>query len=426
MRRTLLLFPSTLNEAYITLYRPSETFIILHPAFTIRWKYNALAINHRRDVAVSLAESSTATVVYPEDYAGFVASLMTKKKQEASIDVVAPFVPDDDVIADLRMFGARIVPNLSFCLSPNDYAEIYGNKLPTVAKTLKACIAKTGLDYGPSTDVYNREHLPDGHEPTTAIVFPTTRVAALKQLHDFIKHRLDNFGRYEDAISPKDQIVYHSGISASLNIGLLTIADITEMLKKNRDREHNSLEAFYRQVFGWREYMLAIWWYGPQTETKSTAKVNQHGTWSDFMIGRLSSKYIRQPSANAPKNVNDLLAVPGIVGIETAKAISSGYAHHIIRLMVIGNYLYLTNADPINAVNIFISLTVDAYPWVMYGNVVYMAMHTFGRVYTRKPYYSSGAYLRRMSCDEYRHDKTLTKVIDEEYTKKDQHERTSR
>ena len=85
--------------------------------------------------------------------------------------------------------------------------------------------------------------------------------------------------------------------------------------------------------------------------------------------------------------------------------------------MVIGNYLYLINASPVDAVNIFMSLTIDAYPWVMYGNVVYMSMHTFGRVYTRKPYYSSGAYIRRMSCDEYRHDKEMTREVDEAYSR---------
>jgi len=406
--KVLLLFPTTFNDEYIIQQSPDRTYAILHPSLMTRWDYNPLAVTHRLSVAKGLTRVDS--VILPNDYASFVAMMM--EEHVGSDTIICPFVPDDDVLDDVKMFGGLIIPSLSFCLHVDDYATVYGDDRPTLKTTMTATRGKTSLDFGPSTDVDNRDHLPDHHTPLNHDGVAMTRKDALRSLDDFFHHRFSSFAQYEDAIAPNDPFIYHSNISSSLNIGLLTIADITTRLSKIHigGPARNNAEAFFRQIFGWREYMLAIWWYGPRTTKEKI------GDWRDFMAGRLSAHYIRQPSPSKT-TVDDLIAVPGIVGIETKRARDIGYAHHIVRLMVIGNYLYLINASPIDAVNIFMSLTIDAYPWVMYGNVVYMSMHTFGRVYTRKPYYSSGAYLRRMSCDEYRHDREFTRAIDDAYSK---------
>ena len=45
------------------------------------------------------------------------------------------------------------------------------------------------------------------------------------------------------------------------------------------------------------------------------------------------------------------------------------YAHHIQRLMVLGNYALLTGVSPEQLNNWFLSVYVDAYEWVELPNV---------------------------------------------------------
>ena len=45
---------------------------------------------------------------------------------------------------------------------------------------------------------------------------------ALKNLDNFIKKKFKNFGSYEDAILIEDNFLFHSALSPSLNIGLIT------------------------------------------------------------------------------------------------------------------------------------------------------------------------------------------------------------
>ncbi|HYP43745.1 MAG TPA: cryptochrome/photolyase family protein, partial [Propionibacteriaceae bacterium] len=51
--------------------------------------------------------------------------------------------------------------------------------------------------------------------------FAATRAEALAALEDFVQHRLQLFGRYEDAVLDGDRWMSHSMLSAPLNLGLL-------------------------------------------------------------------------------------------------------------------------------------------------------------------------------------------------------------
>jgi deoxyribodipyrimidine photolyase-related protein len=74
----------------------------------------------------------------------------------------------------------------------------------------------------------------------------------------------------------------------------------------------------------------------------------------------------------------------------------TGYAHHIQRLMVLGNYALLTGVSPRELSLWFWATFVDAYEWVELPNVVGMA--TFGDpTFTTKPYAASGNYIHKMS-----------------------------
>ena len=74
-----------------------------------------------------------------------------------------------------------------------------------------------------------------------------------------------------------------------------------------------------------------------------------------------------------------------------------GWAHHIQRLMVIGNHALQRGYDPRAMNDWFVTMFVDGTPWVMPANVVGMTLHADGGRVATKPYAAGGAYINRMS-----------------------------
>ena len=62
----------------------------------------------------------------------------------------------------------------------------------------------------------------------------TNREQTNKLFDDFLKNKLNLFGDYEDAVSEKSNILFHSALSPLINIGLITPLEIVEKLKKWR------------------------------------------------------------------------------------------------------------------------------------------------------------------------------------------------
>ena len=75
----------------------------------------------------------------------------------------------------------------------------------------------------------------------------------------------------------------------------------------------------------------------------------------------------------------------------------TAYAHHIQRLMVIGNFSLLAGLDPADVNEWFLVVYADAYQWVELPNVTGMALFADGGLLASKPYDSSGAYINKMS-----------------------------
>ncbi len=138
----------------------------------------------------------------------------------------------------------------------------------------------------------------------------------------------------------------------------------------------SSLEGFLRQVIGWREYMRAT--YLTKGRAMRTRNHLHHGTDLDegWWTGRTG-----------------LAPVDHVIG----SVLATGYAHHIERLMVLGNAMCLVRADPDAVYEWFMEMFVDAYDWVMVPNVYAMSQFAAGTTITTKPYVSGSNYLRTMS-----------------------------
>jgi deoxyribodipyrimidine photolyase-related protein len=79
------------------------------------------------------------------------------------------------------------------------------------------------------------------------------------------------------------------------------------------------------------------------------------------------------------------------------QTLEHGYAHHIQRLMVTGQFALLAEVRPREIADWYLAVYVDAVEWVELPNVAGMAIHALGDRFVSKPYVASGAYINRMS-----------------------------
>jgi len=212
-----------------------------------------------------------------------------------------------------------------------------------------------------------------------SFIWPVTHQAAEKVLEDFLLHRMQNFGIYEDAIVKNETVLFHSVLTPALNIGLLTpqqIIDKTFELHEKLKFPLNSLEGFTRQIIGWREFMRAMY----------IREGNKQRTTNALGFTR-----------KIPQSFYD-----GTTGIEPVdqtikKILKTGYCHHIERLMVLGNFMHLCEFDPDEVYRWFMELFIDAYDWVMVPNIYGMSQYADGGLMTTKPYVSGSNYILKMS-----------------------------
>jgi deoxyribodipyrimidine photolyase-related protein len=213
----------------------------------------------------------------------------------------------------------------------------------------------------------------------TGFHYPVTHEEAEALLADFLENRLEQFGPYQDAIVGGENYLYHSLLSSSLNTGLLTPGQVLEATLSHADAHDvplNSLEGFIRQVVGWREYVRGVYlWRG-----RDMAESNLWGHTCS-----LGPSFYRGETGIQP--VDDTVR----------KVTENAYAHHIERLMVLGNYMLLTGTDPREAYRWFMEMFIDAYDWVMVPNLYGMSQYSDGGTMTTKPYISGSNYLLRMS-----------------------------
>jgi len=164
-----------------------------------------------------------------------------------------------------------------------------------------------------------------------------------------------------------------------INCGLLDPLECIRRAERayyDGDAPLNSVEGFIRQVLGWREYIRGIYWL-KMPEYKEANYLNATRALPDFYwTGDTQMNCLRQCVTETKENA---------------------YAHHIQRLMVLGNFALIAGIHPDEVNEWFLLVYADAYEWVELPNVTGMALFADGGVVASKPYASSGAYINKMS-----------------------------
>jgi len=219
--------------------------------------------------------------------------------------------------------------------------------------------------------------------------YPITFEDVSNHLKIFIKNRLETFGKYQDGISKKVIFGSHSILSPILNIGMITpdiiIKEVLSYFKKFNTSNPNfkptliTVEAFLRQLIGWRSYVRFIYIY--------------HG--KDMIKMNLLNHKNKLPESWYDNNSNIEIK---IVDDMIKKVYEYAYLHHIERLMIMGNIGLLLQIDPKELYEWFMICFIDAYDWVMVPNVFGMSQYSIeGISMMTRPYFSSSNYIKKMS-----------------------------
>lgn len=218
----------------------------------------------------------------------------------------------------------------------------------------------------------------------------TSRAEALTRMKYFMKNILPMFGEHEDAMLKSNWHMAHALLSPYLNLGLLLPQEVVDAAEKEFEKGNvpiNSAEGFIRQIIGWREYIWNCYW-------------------------QWMPEYAQLNSLNARRPLPKLFTKPEATSMNCMKSVLTGvyqrsYAHHIERLMVLGNFSLIAGVDPQELTNWMWNSFVDAAEWVMVPNVIGMSQYADGGMLATKPYASGGAYIDRMSdhCKDCRYDR---------------------
>jgi deoxyribodipyrimidine photolyase-related protein len=271
-------------------------------------------------------------------------------------------------------------------------------------------------------DGENRKKLPKNHKPTSPLVFnndvskiyleiqktniktignidaknfvwPINRKQSLELLDFFVAECLPLFGSYQDAMTPNEWSLYHSRVSFSMNIKMISPQEvinkcIEEWQKRPAEIEYNQLEGFVRQIIGWREYMRGIYWLKMPEYATMNFFNNQEKLPDWFWTGNTKMNCLKDA---------------------ITQSLDYAYAHHIQRLMITGNFGLLAGIHPDEMDAWYLGIYIDAIEWVEITNTRGMSQFADGGIVGTKPYVSSASYIDKMSnyCGSCYYKKTI-------------------
>jgi len=416
---SFILFPTQLFELqYIpNEYREYKFYLIEHDKFygmVDKMNFNKKKIILHKASCLAYVDNikEKINIKYTSSYP------IIKNSKIVIFDVVDNYI-ENDVIK----FYKKLKTNVNILETPNFMSnrtelDIFYNKNQKKTRVIHSSFYKYQLKLHKipyikkSYDVENRKYIPDkeklpnmpkensnkyikeaieftetnfktNYGDSNCFYLPVTHKEAKKWFNVFLKNKAKKFAEYQDAIVPEEPFLFHSVISSAMNIGLLNpIYVIDKVINAYKDKKMDikDYEAFIRQIIGWREYQRLIYIY--------------------FTDDIISKNYFNNNNKLTKDWYNGTLGIPP-VDDAIRMAFKYGYLHHILRLMVMCNFMNLCNINPYEVYKWFMEFSTDSYEWVMIGNVYSMGMWSDGGITMRKPYISSGNYIQTMAHNRY-------------------------
>jgi deoxyribodipyrimidine photolyase-related protein len=208
---------------------------------------------------------------------------------------------------------------------------------------------------------------------------PVTRSDADVFFQDFLRHRLDLFGPYEDAVVVGQRALYHSLISPLLNIGLLRPLDVCRQVEDcyyDGSARLNSVEGFIRQIIGWREFVYQVY----------------HRQMPDYLGANYFAADLPLPDFYWTAETDMFCVADAVDNLRRY-----GVNHHIQRLMITGNFALIAGINPQEVNRWYWLAYADAHEWVVTPNVLGLSLYADGGVIATKPYAASANYINKMS-----------------------------
>ncbi|HEY6939856.1 cryptochrome/photolyase family protein [Dokdonella sp.] len=234
-------------------------------------------------------------------------------------------------------------------------------------------------------------------EPCAArFPWPLDREEALADLRDFVSHRLANFGRYQDAMHADATRLFHSLLSFALNVKLLSPREVVDAAVQAFAAGRVDIaacEGFVRQILGWREYVRGYYWSVMPGYEDRNAFGHAAALPAWFWTGATRMECLRS---------------------SLRQSLDHAHAHHIQRLMVIGNFALLAGIDPHALHRWYLGVYIDAFEWVELPNTLGLSQYADGGRLASKPYVSTSGYMHRMSnyCSRCPYDRRSHSSVD--------------
>lgn len=211
--------------------------------------------------------------------------------------------------------------------------------------------------------------------------WPTSRNESLQLINYFCEHLLAHFGTYQDSLFSGHKFLFHSRLSFAMNSKMISPKEVVDAVvsyyyQNQETIELAQVEGFVRQIIGWREYVRGIYWKEMPNYAQMNTLENYNPLPEFFWTGKTKMKCMQH---------------------SISQSLSEAYAHHIQRLMVIGNFSLLAQLHPDEVDAWYLGVYIDAIEWVEIPNTRGMSQYADGGIVATKPYVSSGSYINKMS-----------------------------
>ncbi|MFW1676847.1 cryptochrome/photolyase family protein [Pontibacter sp. JAM-7] len=228
-----------------------------------------------------------------------------------------------------------------------------------------------------------RHQVPHFGTPSNHLLWPVNRRQAEALLTFFCHQLLPYFGQFQDAMTQHNAgwSLYHSRLSFALNAKMLHPMQVIQAaIAAYRSAPERitlaQIEGFVRQILGWREFIRGIYWANMPDYREHNALQAQRALPEYFWDGNTRMNCMHHA---------------------LGQSLDYAYAHHIQRLMVIGNFCLLTGMSPDAVDAWYLGVYIDAIEWVEMPNTRGMSQFADGGLVASKPYIGGGNYINKMS-----------------------------